>query len=127
MWGGLAAGGVAATASPGRLHINLVCAVPAGSERETEAGVEYDAFRIVIDYSHTVGEGSCTGCLNPACIIFKSLLLTQPEGVGDVTITTGLQTQLSWRGAIYNDCGTCTTSPCPIERRTWGSLKSLFR
>jgi len=86
---------------------------------------ELTALAISIDRRRTTGTPICTGCSVPLCIEFKSVLLDQldpnlPKGL----VTTGEQRYVSWNGPAPN-------TPCPastpVESRTWGQVKSLYR
>ena len=129
VWAGEAVGGVAiGTIGNNGVRIRTVSALAEGSERNLPAdGTEYYVFRLRINNAKTVGAGNCAGCLDPACIVFQSLLLTQPAGVGDYIVTTGAQQSLSWKGGAFTDCGLCSSIPCPAKSCTWGYVKSLFR
>lgn len=114
-----------------RLRLRAMCAFAVGSERVVnDDGTEYDAFLIRIQHAKTVGDGSCSGCLDPVCIVFNSLMLTQPSGVGDYALTTGPNQFAGWRGGAYQPCGaggSCVPIPCPVIKSTWGRVKSRFR
>lgn len=85
---------------------------------------EYFACNLTINNSKTVGLGSCAGCLEPVCIVFNSLLVTRPVGVGDILLgngTTPGSNIVTWQGTGPN----CAL--VPTRNVTWGSVKSLYR
>ena len=86
---------------------------------------EYYFFKVVITNAKTVGTGSCGGCSDGAAIVFRSLLVTQPYGVGDYVIDTPLQ-----RNYVLWQSGASVESipnPTPTKTTTWGAVKSLYR
>jgi hypothetical protein len=126
-WVGAASGGMsydAAFGAPNRARIRTVCAI-AGSTGITGTD-EYYFFKVTLLGSKTTGTGSCAGCTDGACIVFTSLKLNQPAGVGDYVITNPLVNQyVTWQsgGNLGGDCPAAT----PTQNRTWGSVKSLYR
>ena len=123
VWAGLASGGInIGITGPNRLRVRTVCAVPTISA--VTAGIENYVFKLTISNSQTVGPLGCAGCLDPACIVFNQILITQPAGVGDYTITTGPQQFATWKGGIVG--GGCPAAT-PTRSGTWGSVKALYR
>jgi len=128
-WGGQAVGGVAYTAAqdnvPNRGRIKTVCAVnPPTSIDGTD---EYYFVKVTILNSKTVGNGSCAGCQDGACIVLNSIQVTQPPGVGDYTIVNPLiQNFVTWQSGGSGVAGGCPAA-VPTHSATWGSVKSLYR
>jgi hypothetical protein len=127
-WLGAASGGINYVAGFGganRAQIRTVAAI-AGSTAITGTD-EYYFFKVTLLGIKTVGNGSCAGCLDGACIVFTSLKLTEPLGVGDFTITNPLDRQYvtfqAGGGSVTGGCPAAT----PTKNRTWGSVKSLYR
>ena len=123
VWIGGASGGISlGTVGTNRMRIRTVCAIPGVAP--IAPGFEYYVFKLTISNAQTVGTG-CPGCLDPACIVFNNLLLTQPAGVGDYVLTTGPLQYATWRN------GTGVTGGCPgatpTRNGTWGSVKALYR
>src|SRR5262249_28842190 len=80
-WGEWAAiGGLAAYQTPvaGSARIKIVDAVPSNTLKHLTPGIEYFAFNALINHAGTVGTGSCAGCAIAVCIVFNSILVTQP-------------------------------------------------
>jgi len=124
VWAGLASGGInLGTIGTNRLRIRTVCAVPGVAPISSIS--EYYVFKLTISNAQTVGPLGCAGCLDPACIVFNNLLLTQPAGVGDYVLTTGPLQYVTWRA------GTGVTGGCPAatptRNTTWGTVKALYR
>jgi hypothetical protein len=132
-WTGAAAGGVSYTAGyngPNRARIRTVCAIP-GSTGITGTD-EYYFFKVTILNNKTVGNGSCVGCLDGACIVFDSINVTQPLGVGDYTISAPInRAYVQWQGGAsgvgQGPNGSGCPGATPTHSRTWGSVKSLYR
>jgi len=126
-WSGAAAGGMsydAAFGAPNRARLRTIGAIPGSTA--IDGSSEYYFFKITLLGQKTVGTGSCAGCTDGMCIVFKSLKLTQPLGVGDFTITSPLLRQhVTWQagGTLAGQCPAAT----PTQSRTWGSVKSLYR
>ena len=80
----------------------------------------------MITNAKTVGADACSGCDTPVCIVFNSLKLMQPAGVGDIYVSAGDmaydELYATWRGGPF-DCPFVV----PAHRGTWGQLKSLYR
>jgi hypothetical protein len=127
-WGGTASGGLnyaPGFSGPNRARIRTVCAI-IGSTGITGVD-EYYMFKVNISNARSTGAGACAGCTDGACIVFNSILVTQPAGVGDYTISnTLLRNWVQWQGGAVNVTGGCPAAT-PTQNRTWGSVKSLYR
>jgi hypothetical protein len=127
-WGGTASGGLNYSpgfGGPNRARIRTVCAI-IGSTGITGVD-EYYMFKVNISNARSTGAGACAGCTDGACIVFNSILVTQPAGVGDYTISnTLLRNWVQWQGGAVNVTGGCPAAT-PTQNRTWGSVKSLYR
>jgi hypothetical protein len=127
-WAGLASGGISVTPGfngPNRDRIRLVCAI-AGSTAIDDVTENY-YFKLSVGGAKSAGTGSCAGCLDGACIVFNSILITQPAGVGDYTLANPILRQfVTWQGGGANVTGGCPQAT-PTKSATWGSVKSLYR
>jgi len=129
-WGGGASGGsgIDETAA-NRLRVRTVCAIGVPESLyiadPDDLPIEYYVFKIVMTNANTIGTGACAGCTDPACIVFNSLKLTQPAGVGDFIITTGPQQYVAWKHGVIGGLG-CPAAT-PTQKATWGSVKALYR
>jgi len=128
-WSGAAAGGVNwqfQFSGPNRGRIRTVCAIP-GSTAITGTD-EYYWFKVTFTNARSTGTGSCAGCADGACIVFNSLLVTQPAGVGDFTITNALaRRHVLWQAGGSTIGGLGCPNQVPTRNETWGSVKSLYR
>jgi hypothetical protein len=111
---------------PNTARLEQVFARPPATAGPVTAFREYYAFRIDITSSHTTGADppTCSGCLTPVCLVFNELLLTQPVGFGDHSLTTAStpgKNMVTWQGAGAN----CAL--VPARRTSWGQVKSLYR
>lgn len=126
-WQGQASGAIAAyTIGQGgmanRARVLLVGATAPSNATSVDSATEYYAFTMVINNQKSVGTGSCTGCLDKVCIVLNQIKITQPAGVGDVAVTTGLNQIATWQGELTSTC-----LPVPARNRTWGQVKALYR
>jgi len=126
-WGGGATGGGGVSpehSAPNRLQIKLVGATP--TENPIDPGVEHYMFRASINRAKSTGAGSCAGCLDAACFVLNRLVVNQPAGVGDATISTPmLANYVTYNGGVIGGLG-CPAAT-PAQNRTWGQVKSLYR
>lgn len=124
-WSGQAAGGMLYEANYGALNrarLRTVGAI-AGSTSITNTD-EYEFFKVTLLGSKTVGTGACAGCTDGMCIVFTSLKLTQPAGVGDYVLTAPVIRQhVTWQSGVAFFC----PAGDPVRNTTWGSVKSLYR
>jgi len=127
-WGGAGAGGINyANGFNGanRARIRTVCAIP-GNTAITGTD-EYYMFKVTFNNSRTTGTGACAGCTDGACIVFNSITVTQPLGVGDYTISAPItRNWVQWQGGAGSVLGGCPGAT-PTRSATWGSVKSLYR
>jgi hypothetical protein len=127
LWTGQFSGGAGYTAAYTAANRGRIFMSGASASNKNLNGInEAYLARVSILNTKTVGTGSCAGCTNGACLYVQSVLLTQPIGVGDQTITTPLQRlMVGWQPA-----GT-TVPPCtaatPARNETWGAIKSIYR
>ena len=128
VWQGGASGGMsydAAYGGPNKARLRTICAIP-GSTAITGTD-EYYFYKITLLGQKTVGTGACAGCTDGMCIVFTSLNLTEPAGVGDYLITNPILSQY----ITFQSGGAGVTGGCPgatpTHSTTWGSVKSLYR
>ncbi len=93
---------------------------------------QYYLCTITIKGMNTVGTGACAGCTIPVGIVFSSLLLTQPAGVGDYTLSIGADRMWAdWQCPGFpvtdNPAGFVFDCVTPAKQKTWGQIKSLYR
>jgi hypothetical protein len=131
-WAGAASGGGGISpihTAPNRFQIKLIAATP--TENPIAPDLEYYLFRASISKAKTVGTGSCAGCTDAACLVMNRLVIAQPAGVGDVTITTPIVSNyVTYGGGAVGggpNGGTGCPGATPSQNRTWGQVKSLYR
>ncbi len=85
------------------------------------AGLEYYAFKVTIDNRATVGGGSCSGCMIPACFVLNDLRLIGP----------GLDLRLNGPSRFYSPGWQSNILGCPfivpVEAVTWSTAKARHR
>lgn len=87
-----------------------------------EPGTEYHAFTVNILNTATVGESACGGCSVGACIVLNEIQIWT-QGGGEVITATRDRNYLHWQGATVFNCPFVV----PVQNRTWGQVKSLYR
>jgi len=130
---------------PASAVLLTVAAVSQSNLQDLLPVTEYIVGGLRINHVKTVGTGACAGCNVPVCILFTSLNVTQPLGVGDHLFTQGANgvgsQVIHWQNGqltnLVNHCnGTfdCNTqfdcvlaSPTVTRQSTWGAVKSLYR
>ena len=129
-------------------RIRCIAAVPAGDEQSLDPSIEYYGFRLVFNHRKSTGLGACDGCSTPIGLELRGLRIDQsPSGTAPYDFETGRNSgvfqTVNWQcegaPAIYEDVSHggvhtwaiagwdfpgCVT---PAQRRTWGSIKSLYR
>jgi len=109
---------------PNKARIRTLCAISGNTPIDNVQ--EYSFLLITIGNGRSTGLGACAGCTDGACIVFNSILLTQPLGQGDYTISAPIERQhVQWQsgGGLGGLCPGAT----PTKSATWGSVKSLYR
>lgn len=90
-----------------------------------DPATEYHAFTVRIRNTSTVGDYSCGGCSEPACIVLGEIQLQQPDGTpggSPAIMNPESNNYLHWQGFVFN----CPYA-VPVANRTWGQVKSLYR
>jgi len=120
--GGLTYG--AAFGGPNKARIRTLCAISGNTPIDDVT--EYSFLSLTIANARSTGTGSCAGCSDGACIVFNSILLTQPLGQGDYTVSAPIERQhVQWQGG--GGLGGLCPGATPTKSATWGSVKSLYR
>ena len=84
------------------------------------SGIEYFLFNLVLDNALTVGASSCEGCGQPTVITFRSVWIDYQGG----RLGFGYPSRryaVTWQSSI-DIC-----HAVPVQNRTWGELKALYR
>ncbi|MEO5618820.1 MAG: hypothetical protein ABIS67_13720 [Candidatus Eisenbacteria bacterium] len=128
-WQGAAAGGLNyehGFNGANRARIRTVCAI-AGSIAINGTDEHY-FLKVTVNNSRSTGTGACAGCSDGACIVFNSLLVTQPAGVGDFLIINPLaRRHVLWQPGGSTIGGLGCPAQVPTRDQTWGQVKSLYR
>jgi hypothetical protein len=126
--------------------LQLVTAIPLPLVN-LNANQEYFAGSVVIEHAKSVGDGACSGCAPPMCIVLDRMFIrTYPSqndvGLFDPAFGTG-SNFARWQNAQESDvqfwqcpfaCNfgsyhtfTCALSTTPARGSTWGQVKALYR
>lgn len=146
-WLGAATGGIGVTypfGSPGQARVTVVQAIP-GSVA-VPASSELFVCRLLIRHTRTVGAGSCTGCLEGACVGLSKVTLYQVGGgAGDFQLLQPLpgtdSDYVGWQagvamtwfahrplgGGIWEKDFTSCQLATDARRPTWGAIKRMYR
>jgi hypothetical protein len=115
--------------APNRFQIKLTCATVA--ENPIDPGMEHYLFKVLIARTKTTGTGLCAGCQDAACLVLNRVIINQPAGVGDATLTTPMVGNfVSYNGGAVGggpNGGSGCPGATPSQNRTWGQVKSLYR
>ena len=108
--------GVASQAS-----IRFGAAVPIDSPLQLTAGVEYYAFKLMVNNAKTSGSGSCSGCSTPVCILLSNLNVVQSDDQHEALTVAQTSNIVTWQGAT--NCPGAMTQ----QNATWGQIRSILR
>jgi len=116
---------VTPTPWPGYGRIKL--AMARDTEKALLQGQQYIAGAFNLD---TFGDdGSCPGCLDPACLVLNAIELYQTSGAPpqDIYILSAPATRqwITWQGGAVGGSG--CPGETPTQNKSWGSVKSLYR
>jgi hypothetical protein len=84
----------------------------------------YYAARVILKNNKTVGDPSCLGCNDAACLVMNSILIGRIAGP-DIVLQApgpGDANWARWQGGAGADC-----AAVPVRNRAWGQLKGLYR
>ena len=132
MWQGAGIGGVGAyhtywttpqvpSGLASQSHIRFGAAVPITSPMQLTAGVEYYAFKLMVNNLKTTGSGSCSGCATPVCILLSELNVVQSDNQHEALTDAQTSNRVTWQGAA-NCPGAMVT-----QNITWGQIRSVLR
>jgi len=129
-YGGGAFGGMQFTPSPNNTSAQapltnkgrFVLGAAISPSAPLTGGTEYYAFQILVLRTNTL---TCSGgCAESACIRLNSINVVQPAGVGNsflVSPPAGGSQEITWQG------GAASCVAVPVQSRTWGEVKHLYR
>jgi hypothetical protein len=97
-----------------RLRIDWATGTP--SPPSVTAGALYPAFQLTFDPDQGVLQG-CTGCDLPASLTLVSVEVAGfTAGEDYVITTTDVRNTITWQ-----------SGPTPVQNKTWGAIKALYR
>lgn len=132
MWQGTGVGGIGSyhtywTTPPvpsghaNQASIRFGAAVPVDSPLQLTAGVEYYAFKLMVNNAKTNGSGSCSGCSTPVCILLSNLNVVQSDDQHEALTVAQTSNRVTWQGAT--NCPGAMTQ----QTSTWGQIRSILR
>lgn len=123
-FGRVAQGGLANyTVTGNRARIIGVGAIATENAQPLAAGTEYYGFRLAFNNSKTTGAGSCAGCSSPVAIVLNTCrAVGLAAGSLEDNFSAATSQCITWQGA-----GQATCLATPVQNRTWGQVKSLYR
>ena len=132
MWQGAGIGGLAAyhtywttpqvpSGLASQARILFGAAVPVSSAMQLTAGVEYYAFKLMVNNAKTQGTGSCSGCSTPVCILLSELNVVQSDNQHESLTVAQASNRVTWQGA--SDCPGAMTQ----QNIMWGQIRSVMR
>ena len=132
MWQGTAVGGLGSyhtywttpqvpSGQASQASIRFGAAVPISSPLQLTAGVEYYAFKLMVNNAKTTGSDSCSGCSTPVCILLSELNVVQADNQHETLTLAQTSNRVTWQGA----------SNCPgaiaAQNITWGQIRSMMQ
>ena len=133
VWLGGATGGVTADQPSGnRIRLKPQAALPLGDSRigPIDPGTTVYAFKVTINNTKTVGLGACAGCLDEACLVLNTILVTQTPGTpgGNRLYSAPSPTaHIIWQAWTNPDPQQACPAVTPTKNKTWGSIKAIYR
>ena len=103
-------------------QLNVVVGIPAAAAIALTEGSEYHAFRLAFNHQKAVGTTTCTGCANTAALYPYQFRLTQLQAQDTIPITAVPNGAAAWQSPGATAC-----IPDPVQNKTWGAVKSLYR
>lgn len=107
---------------PYRSRLRVSGAIALEEARPLEADTRVSLCRIAISRRSTVGTSACAGCLVPACVSIRSVLLERPPPGDARYLYSGSNNFVRWQAAKN-----CPLVASPVGSRTWGQIKALYR
>ena len=132
MWLGAGIGGLAAyhtywttpqvpSGLANQSRIRFGAAVPAGAPMQLSAGVEYYAFKLMVNNAKSTGATACAECSTPVCLLLSELNVVQSDGQHEVLTTAQTSNRVTWQAAT--NCPGAMTQ----QNATWGQIHSILR
>lgn len=129
-WAATTGGAVVQSYTPGQprglssqARILATASASTGTVPTLDATDQYYALKLVISNSMT---STCTGCAATACLVLNSIWLRRPlVPNGDILLTTPGPSDANWARWQMGTVVDCTA--VPVERSTWGRIKTQYR
>lgn len=108
-------------------RIKVTASVLPGQPRTLSTTGMYYAARLILRNTRTVGNGSCPGCSEPACLVLNSVRIGRLPGSpgGDLLLQApgpAFANWARWQGGEGADC-----AAVPARARAWGQIKGQYR
>lgn len=102
-------------------RIRFGAAVPIDSPLQLTAGVEYYAFKLMVNNAKTTGSGSCSGCSTPVCILLSELNVVQSDNQHEALTVAQTSNRVTWQAA------TSCPGAMAAQNITWGQIRSVMQ
>jgi hypothetical protein len=110
---------------PSQARIKAVAAVTSDHAVALATGTQYGVITLILSALNSTGAGTCAGCATRACLVLNSILLRRiPSDGADVFLSAAASAGSNW--ATWQGTG-ADCAAVPVQRRTWGQIKSLYR
>lgn len=132
MWQGTGVGGLGAyhtywtipqvtSGQANQASIRFGAAVPVDSPLQLTAGVEYYAFKLMVNNAKSNGAGSCSGCSTPVCILLSNLNVVQSDNQHESLTVAQTSNLVTWQAA------TSCPGAMAAQNITWGQIRSVMQ
>ena len=131
MWQGVGIGGVGGyhtywttpqvpSGLASQARIRFGAAVPISSPMQLAAGVEYYAFKVLVNNAKSTGASTCSGCSTPVCLLLSELNVVQSNGQHEALTQAATSNLVTWQAA--------TNCPGAMAQQnvTWGQIRSIM-
>lgn len=101
-------------------RIRFGAAVPISSPMQLAAGVEYYAFKVLVNNAKSTGASACSGCSTPVCLLLSELNVVQSDGQHEALTQAATSNKVTWQAA--------TNCPGAMAQQnvTWGQIRSIM-
>ena len=107
---------------PYRSRLRIAAAIDVELAHPLPATEPLTLCRVALSRRSTVGPSACAGCLVPACLSFRWVLLDAVSPESRRTVSSGSTIFALWQNAYP-----CPMVASPAVPHTWGQIKSLYR
>ena len=101
-------------------RIRFGAAVPISTPMQLSAGVEYYAFKVLVNNAKSTGASACSGCSTPVCLLLSELNVVQSNGRHEALTQAATSNRVTWQAA--------TNCPGAMVQQdiTWGQIRSIM-